>query len=57
MRVGERVDAPMLHDAVVDAARETVAQRTLHEIAGEVADQRLGRVPGQKQMCEVIHES
>jgi hypothetical protein len=55
MRVGERVDGAMLHDPVTDAAREALAQRALHEIAGEVADQRLRVVASQEEMCQVVH--
>jgi hypothetical protein len=56
MRVGESVDAAMVHDAVVNGRREAVVQRPFHEVAGEVPDQRFGGGAGEEQMCEVIHE-
>lgn len=46
VRISEHIDRAMLHDAVADAAREAIAQRPFHEIAGEVADEGLGIVAG-----------
>ena len=39
MRVGECVDAPVLHDSLANAGSELIAQRSFDEIAGEIADQ------------------
>ena len=56
MRVGERIDMAVLHDARSNAGRERVfAQGSFHEIAREIADERFRIVAGQKQMREVVH--
>ena len=39
MRVGECVDAPVLHDSLANAGSELIVQRSFDEIAGEIADQ------------------
>jgi hypothetical protein len=54
MRVGERIDVAVLHDAFTDARRELIAQRAFDEIAGQISDQRLRVVAGEKEMRQVV---
>ena len=54
----ERVDAAMVLDAGANPRREAVSQGSLHEIAGQVADERLRIVRvGEKEVREEIHGS
>jgi len=55
MGVGEGVDPAVLHDALPDLRRKPIMQRPFHEIAGEVADQRLGTLAGEKEMGQIVH--
>ncbi len=55
VRVGEGIDGAMIADAVGDRRRKAIAEAALHEIAGEIADQRLGRLIGEKQVGEEVH--
>src|SRR5205809_932643 len=45
----------MLINQRVAARRKTVADRSLHEVARQVSDQRLRRLLGQEEMCQVVH--
>jgi hypothetical protein len=55
MGVGECIDAPVLQDAIADGGRKTVAEDALHEVAGEVPDQRFRGIAGQEEMGEMVH--
>ena len=48
-------DAAVLADAVPNSGSESIAHSALHEIAGEVTDQRFGRITGQEEMSEIVH--
>src|SRR6266542_2496420 len=51
--VGEGVDSPMVPDSLGDGI--AAANRSLDEVAGEIADERLGRVAGEEEVGEVVH--
>src|SRR5687767_6370147 len=55
MRVREFVDAAVLHDAGADSRRESIVQRPLHEVAGDVSDQRLSLLAAQEKVSEMVH--
>ena len=55
MRIREGIDAAVLADAVPNPGSESIAQSAFHEIAGEVTDQRFGRITGQEEMSEIVH--
>ncbi|MND07466.1 hypothetical protein D3C83_294510 [compost metagenome] len=57
MCVGERIDPPMLGDPFTNGGRKPLAQRPLHEVAGEISDQRLRRIAGEKEVGQVVHDS
>src|SRR4051794_12283773 len=55
MRIGERIDAAGMADSFRDFRRHIVANASLHEIAGEVSDQRFRGLFGQQQVREIVH--
>ena len=55
VRVGEGINASVLHDSLANAGREPVAQPPFDEIARQIADERLGVIAREKQMRKIVH--
>src|SRR5258708_34641259 len=49
MRISECVDTPVLADSLGDVRRNIVSDSPFDEVAGQIADQRLGGGPGQEE--------
>lgn len=54
MGVGERIDAPMLHDPGPHPVGKLSVNGSLHEIAGEVSEKRFVRAAGEEEVGEMI---
>jgi len=55
VRIGEGVDAAVMANPRGDRRRNIAADPSFDEIAGEIADQRLRRVPGEEEMRQIVH--
>ena len=56
MCVGEGVDPPMHDDPGANIRRESVPQRTMNEIAGQIPDEKLRLRAAEKEVSEMVHE-
>ena len=54
MRIGERIDPPVLHDPGPHPFGKLSVNGALHEIAGEVAEEGFGGAAGEEEVGEVI---
>jgi hypothetical protein len=55
MGVGERIDPAVHDDAGAHFRRESIAERTMNEVAGQIADQKLRPGAAEQEVCEMIH--
>ena len=55
MRIGEGIDTAVMADSLGDSRRHIIADASFHEIAGKIADQRLGVLFRQQQVRQVVH--
>jgi hypothetical protein len=56
MSVGEGVDTAMHDDSGANLRRESLPQRTVNEIAGQIPDEKLRLRTSEKEVSEMIHE-
>src|SRR5205823_10487358 len=57
MRIGKRINAPVMPDPRGDRARNVITDPAFDEVASQISDQRLCSGIGEEEMGEVIHRA